>query len=41
VDRALSRIYDSGDLRALYAKWFGEPGENTIAFYLWNAVPER
>jgi putrescine:ornithine antiporter len=41
VDRALSRIYDSGDLRALYTKWFGEPGENTIAFFLWNALPER
>jgi putrescine:ornithine antiporter len=40
VDRALSRIYDSGELRSLYTRWFGEPGENTIAFFLWNALSE-
>jgi putrescine:ornithine antiporter len=40
VDRALSRTYASKEFPALYRQWFGEPGENTIAFFLWSALSE-
>jgi putrescine:ornithine antiporter len=40
VDRALSRLYRSGDFAAMYAKTFGEPDEPTRAFIRWNALPE-
>ncbi len=40
VDRALSRLYRSGEIRELYAKWFGEPNENVLTFFRWNALPE-
>jgi putrescine:ornithine antiporter len=40
VDRSLSRFYASGKLPGLYVKWFGEPGENALTFFRWNALPE-
>jgi putrescine:ornithine antiporter len=40
VDRSLSRVYASGDMGGLYTKWFGEPDENTLAFFRWNTLPE-
>ncbi len=40
VDRALSRFYRSGDFRALYATWWGEPSEAVQAFFRWNALPD-
>ncbi|HVR65823.1 MAG TPA: amino acid ABC transporter substrate-binding protein [Verrucomicrobiae bacterium] len=40
VDRTLSRLFRSGEFRDLYAKWFGEPDDSTLAFYLQNALPE-
>jgi ABC-type amino acid transport substrate-binding protein len=38
VDRALSRLYGSGQLGALYTKWFGEPDESAITFFRWNTL---
>ena len=40
VDRTLSRLYASGEIHALYAKWFGEPDETALTFFRWNALPE-
>jgi ABC-type amino acid transport substrate-binding protein len=40
VDRALSQLIASGKLRELYTRWFGEPAENTLAFFRWNALRE-
>jgi putrescine:ornithine antiporter len=40
VDRGLSRMFRSGDLGGLYAKWFGEPDEAAISFFRWNTLPE-
>jgi putrescine:ornithine antiporter len=40
VDRTLSRLYASEDLRFLYAKWFGEPGEFALEFFRISALPE-
>jgi ABC-type amino acid transport substrate-binding protein len=40
VDRALSRLYGSAAMMALYTKWFGEPDETTLAFFRWNRLPE-
>jgi putrescine:ornithine antiporter len=40
VDRTLSRLYLSGEILGLYAKWFGEPDENAIAFFRANTRPE-
>ena len=40
VDRALSRLFGSGEFRDLYAKWFGEPDENARTFFRWTALPE-
>lgn len=40
VDRALSRFYWTADFRAMYVKWFGEPDNNVMNFYRWNALPE-
>ena len=37
VDGALSRLYGSGRLPALYGKWFGEFDENSRAFFSWTA----
>jgi len=40
VDRALSRMYTSGDYRGLFVKWFGEPDEDTKNFYRLAVLPE-
>jgi len=40
VDRTLSRLYASKEFPALYAKWFGTPDENTLAFFRWNTIQE-
>lgn len=40
VDRALSRIFSSEDIRYLYAKWFGKPDESALDFYRLSALPE-
>ena len=40
VDRTLSRVYASGDIHTLYAKWFGEPDETALTFFRWNTLPE-
>jgi ABC-type amino acid transport substrate-binding protein len=40
VDRALSRLYASGEFGDLYTTWFGEPDANTLAFFRWNTLPE-
>jgi len=40
VDRALSRIYLSGQIRAIYAPWFGEPDASVATFFRWSAIPQ-
>jgi putrescine:ornithine antiporter len=40
VDKTLSRMFRSPEFRDFYAKWFGQPDESTLNFYLQNALPE-
>lgn len=40
VDRVLSRLYTSKDFYSEYAKWFGKPDLQTLAFYLRVALPK-
>ncbi len=40
VDRALSRVFASGEMGALYAKWFGEPDESALHFFRSNTLSE-
>ena len=40
VDRALSRFYRSGNIASIYTSAFGEPDENAVTFFRWNALPE-
>jgi ABC-type amino acid transport substrate-binding protein len=40
VDRALSRLYASGEVGALFTKWFGEPDQTTLAFFRWNTLTD-
>jgi polar amino acid transport system substrate-binding protein len=40
VDRALSRIFASGEFRDEYMKWFGTPDKKTLAFFGQSALPE-
>jgi len=40
VDRALSRFYRSADIARVYTSAFGEPDDNAITFFRWNALPE-
>jgi ABC-type amino acid transport substrate-binding protein len=40
VDRALSRLYRSGEIGAIYSKWCGEPDDNALIFFRWNALPD-
>ena len=43
VNRALSEIYRSGDIAAIYQKWFGafvKPGPLLLAMYLLQSLPE-
>lgn len=39
VDSALSRFYGSGELGALYTKWFGEPDQSAVTFFKWSMLP--
>ena len=38
VDRALSHLYNSGEIVPVYAGAFGEPDANTVAFFQWNTL---
>ena len=40
VDGTLSRLYTSGDIKALYQKWFGAPSETVLEFFQWNSLAE-
>jgi ABC-type amino acid transport substrate-binding protein len=40
VDRAVSRALLSGDARAVYVKWFGDPDEAVLAFFRNSALPD-
>jgi ABC-type amino acid transport substrate-binding protein len=40
VDRALSRLFASPDIRELYRKWFGAPDVEAVAFFKMTVVPE-
>jgi ABC-type amino acid transport substrate-binding protein len=43
VDRALARLYRSGEIAAIYERWFGALGKPSLALqfmYLLNALPE-
>ena len=38
VDRALSRLYDSGEIVGLYTNSFGAPDEGTRTFFQWHTL---
>lgn len=40
VDRTLSRLYASGAIRDVYAKWFGAPDEPALTFFRLNTLPD-
>jgi ABC-type amino acid transport substrate-binding protein len=40
VDRTLSRLFGSKEFQDLYAKWFGKPDEEALAFFRRSALPE-
>jgi putrescine:ornithine antiporter len=40
VDKTLSRLYSSGEISTLYAKWFGKPDENALTFFRMNTRPD-
>jgi ABC-type amino acid transport substrate-binding protein len=40
VDRTLSQFYASGQLGALYTRWFGEPDDSALSFFRWTALSE-
>jgi len=40
VDRSLSRVYRSGAIGDIYTRAFGEPDEQTLAFFRWNALSD-
>ncbi len=40
VDRALSRLYRSGEIAQIYAGFFGEPDETALTLFSWAALPE-
>ena len=40
VDRTLSRLYTSDDIRAVYAGWFGNPDQVTLDFFRLIAIPQ-
>ena len=40
VDRALSRLYASGEVVSLYAKWFGKVDGSALTFFQQSALPE-
>jgi polar amino acid transport system substrate-binding protein len=40
VDRAITHFYAYGQISGLYTRFFGEPGENVLAFFRWNTIPD-
>jgi len=43
VNRALAGLYRSGDILAIYDRWFGsfgKPGDAIVAMYMLNGLPE-
>jgi ABC-type amino acid transport substrate-binding protein len=40
VDGSLAQLYAYGPFNSLYAKWFGEPDEQTLNFFRWSAIPD-
>ncbi|HXJ33472.1 MAG TPA: amino acid ABC transporter substrate-binding protein [Candidatus Eisenbacteria bacterium] len=40
VDRTLSRLYRSGEIKAIYRVYFGDPDADTLAFFGFVALPE-
>jgi len=40
VDRTVTRLNGSGELVALYTKWFGEPDETAVNFFRWNRLSQ-
>ncbi len=40
VDRALSKLYRSGAVQALYLQYFGEPDDSVLMFFRMTPVPE-
>jgi ABC-type amino acid transport substrate-binding protein len=40
VDRTLSRVYRTGEIREVYSKYIGETEKNVLAFFEWNALPD-
>jgi ABC-type amino acid transport substrate-binding protein len=43
VNRALAAIYRSGEILAIYDRWFGsfgKPGDAIVAMYMLNGLPE-
>jgi len=40
VDRTLAQYYAFNHIGGLYTRWFGEPDDNTIAFFKWSTVPD-
>ena len=40
VDQALSRLFRAEEFRGLYAKWFGEPTDETLSLFRMGALPE-
>lgn len=40
VDRALSRIFDSPNIRELYRKWFGSPDVEAAMFFRMTSLPQ-
>jgi len=40
VDRTLSELYRSGEIGGIYAKYCGEPADNVLTFFRWNALPD-
>ncbi|MEM5340184.1 putrescine-ornithine antiporter [Paraburkholderia azotifigens] len=40
IDRTLSQVFTSGDYRASYVKWFGQPDEDARNFYRMTVLPD-
>ena len=40
VDRTLSRLYRTGEIQAIYERYFGKPDANTLEFFRFVAMPE-
>src|SRR3954470_11256760 len=40
VDRALSKLFSSADIGALYEQWFGKSGKDALVFFRQSALPD-